>query len=905
MKVRFERSSLNWRHKCALLITALLLSGCQPAGQSDADRIEALPGADRFGGPTEVISPLEVRVLGPRRVDFLGRKRERQPAVGVGVTFELDDFQTELKAAELRDHYTLAELKTAASVDELKELLTPEEFRRAFSQEELKTVFPPNGDIPPGTGAARQLPPRRRYPLIFATPPGQDADAQVLGRTRQRVVTDAFGIARVYVRLGTDVGAWRVEARIEKKGEKVHFPLVAGVARVTGDTEAPIGAKVPMVLRWTRWDAETSTAVPVAGRRITFSVVDEPGRLGSADIKDRRNETDARGERNTEITLGETPGRYGVLAEIAPSGDDSRPWRGVVLTVLATDWLGVGIRILVGVVLFVVGVRLVGTGFLLVASPYMHLPTDAWSARRARGFFAGSIAGTIFQSASLVTSNLSHLAGSGLLTAERSLGFILGANVGGTLLCQALAFHVEGMAAPLLLVGAVLFLGRRKKALASWAWVFVGMGLVVVSWTMLSEGTAAAAQSEAFRQGVLYGDVDADSTFAIYIGTYLSYLLLGVAAGFVFRTSNLMVVLAMLFVAHGILGPATAVPIVLGANVGAAAMVFVLNMRKRREAKRLSLLNLLCQAFGCTVVTLAALITIDGEPLVVRFVDAIVPGALTSPLPDNVEQHIATVHTFYNCTLAAFFLVFPGLLFRALQRLLPATPAASDVKPIHLDENLIDMPSLALRQSTEQVVYMTQICRKAIAESFDAFRYADLDLSDHVVRREQVTSDMHREVSEYLIEVSQHQLTHPDAVHLEVLQTAASSVARIASFAEDLRELTARKIDEKIQATEEVERALSDVYDLVVAQFENILTLLGDRDARTEENAVKMVDRLTKHRTRLETHWRRDGTDEEHLPVLAHQQTVVYQEAFAILFRVAAELAEIAYRMRTLAPERR
>ena len=62
--------------------------------------------------------------------------------------------------------------------------------------------------------------------------------------------------------------------------------------------------------------------------------------------------------------------------------------------------------------------------------------------------------------------------------------------------------------------------------------------------------------------------------------------------------------------------------------------------------------------------------------------------------------------------------------------------------------------------------------------------------------------------------------------------------------------------------------------------------------------------RLAKYSSRIEAHWRqRTETGEtETLPVAAHLQTVLHQEAFEILFRIAAELAHIAQRMRILAP---
>ncbi len=107
-------------------------------------------------------------------------------------------------------------------------------------------------------------------------------------------------------------------------------------------------------------------------------------------------------------------------------------------------------------------------------------------------------------------------------------------------------------------------------------------------------------------------------------------------------------------------------------------------------------------------------------------------------------------------------------------------------------------------------------------------------------------------------------------------------------------------------ASDEIERELNDVYDLVLGQFANILTLLRQQDARTEENAVKVVERLAKFSSRVEAQWRQrvEQADSSVSPLALHLQTVIYQEAFGILFQIAAHLGHIAERMRVLRPRR-
>jgi phosphate:Na+ symporter len=452
----------------------------------------------------------------------------------------------------------------------------------------------------------------------------------------------------------------------------------------------------------------------------------------------------------------------------------------------------------------------------------------------------------------------------------------------------------------------VLLLVPRRAGLAPWGWIFLGAGLGLVGWVLLEDAVDLASLSRKLKTDVLFGDVDYSLSFTIYASRFVAYSAVGAMAAFLLRTSNLVVVVAILLASRGIFDAGTAVPLVLGANVGSAGMVFVLSLRKRREARRLALANLVTHFLGSVCVLALSLVSARGHSLFVWLIEWIVPGRLHSPIPSNIEAHLAATHTVYNFLAGVPFLIHPGALLRIVDHILPPKPVAQDVKPYLLDRNLIAVPALALRQATEEVIYLTEVCQKTIAESFDSFRYNDLDLSEQVVRREEVIAEMHRSVSQYLVEVCENQLSRRDASHLEILQTAASSLLRIGELAERLRDVTARKIEERVASNAEVDRDMNEVYDLAMAQFGNILSLLRQRDAKTEENAVKMIERLAKYSSRIESPWRQRLADpgQPQDPAAVHDQVVVYQEAFQILFSVSGHLAHIAHTMRLLAPDR-
>lgn len=860
-------------YRFLLVFLTLPWIGCEPLPGGRADRLEVISGDNQAGNPDTVLgSPLVVRVLGERRIDAFGRRRERLPLPGQKVTFDVDGLN------ELRKQLGITESEA----------------------------------------------PGNEFPLLFTKAPRQDQTPAPRGSHRLSVFADGNGIARVYVKLGTLNGDWRIEADVDKND--VHFRVVSGINKSLSTVEAPVGTDVDLGLTLRRWVDENEPLTPLKNREIVFRVVGEPkGAEGTSSLRNSRDETNNSGTRRSVFELGDRHGRYQVLAEITPHESDVNPWRGILFSIVATDWLGLGLRCFVGIVLLMIGVRLLGNGFLLMTGALTRLPTGPWARNRVSGFLGGTVAGAVFQSAPFLVSYLASLANSGLLKASSALGLILGVHFGATLLCQILAFDVAFLSVPLLVVGTGLFLARKRTRIESWSWVFLGSGLLLVAWTLLDETIASVALSKELGDFTRLRDwVEEGSTIA----PFFLYLLLATGASFLFRTSNLVVILTMLLATHQLIPLDGIVGGVLGANLGAAIMVFLLNLHKRREAQRLALLNLFAHLLGVLLALGPALVLIGDHSAFLRFVDGLAPGhLLAGPLPGNVDQHVAMAHSAYTAMVATILLAFPLFILRPTNRLLPSTSSASDLKPIHLDENLISVPTLALRQTTSEVIYMTEICRKSVAEAFDAFRYDDLDLAQQVVRRSQVLSDLHRDVSRYLVHLAENQLVQRDVTQVEILQSAAESISRISNCAELLRELTARKIDEKITGSEEVARELGEVYDLVLAQFDNILKLLEERDIRTEESAVKMVERLAKYSSRIETHWRqrtveRATTSEGDaeldqgnrlsatfnapvlLPVSVHVETMVLHEAFSLLFRIASALAQVAERMRILAPQR-
>jgi Na+/phosphate symporter len=310
---------------------------------------------------------------------------------------------------------------------------------------------------------------------------------------------------------------------------------------------------------------------------------------------------------------------------------------------------------------------------------------------------------------------------------------------------------------------------------------------------------------------------------------------------------------------------------------------------------------------ACAGFAVLSLVHHENTSLLLWLVDQAIPGNLFHPLAENVEHHVAMIHTAYNLVASLLFLALPGIATAIASWILPPKADSDDLKPYRLDENLIPVPGLALRQVLEELCYLAELCQKNVAEAFDAFRYGDLNLAGQVARREEIIAGIHREASRYLVLIQENQLSRRESTETEKLQSSVAALSRVGESAEILRELASRRIEDNIDAAEELDRDLGEIYELVMSQFSNILILLRSPTNRLEESAVKTVERMAKFRSRLETQWKqrieKAGEDNEDR-ILLHVQTLAYQQAFDALFQVASHLGHIAERMRLLSPER-
>jgi phosphate:Na+ symporter len=881
-------------------LAAAAAAGC------DAPTASPLPAEIRQHSPAtlshrpgEIVGPVVVRVLSEPIQGVPGRNGFRDPVPDVPVSFEVKGWSPRVRSV------------------------------------------PADGGAPlERAGAWPPLPPR-----LLEVEGAQDAARATIANEGLSAVvrTDANGLAAVRVRLGMAVGDFRVRAEIRnvyQQRRDVEFLLVSGVEILDRGREGPPGSRLPVTVQVWRVEAGGAAApaddgdggrepapaegdgaaasrslwkaVPEGNRTVYFTLVGGAGSPSAALDKDR-DDTNSQGIAKVDLQLGRGSGGRQVLVELKPAtepDDRTAPalsdgvgiTRGLVVEHYVLDHWQLGLAVLGGLAFFAVGLRLFGDGLVIQLSPYLHLLTGAFARRRMLGFTGGLGVGAAFLSSSAVLSHLVSFANGGLLSAAAASAILLGANIGKTIVFHLAAFPpVVWAAIPLAALGTVFLVLPGRSGSRSWGQLLLGLGLLFLGWQFLDQAASIMSASPGVKAALASWDpgAGARTTFA-RLFVLASDCAVAAAVAFVLRNSNLAVAGFFVLAVRGAVSFEMALPAIAGAGIGSAAGALLASLKRNREARRLAASQLVYQSLGALWLLFLTALPAGSSSLVLRLVDWATPGRLLGIEPENPLQHLAVLYTLYHLANGVLFVALDPWIQNLIGAFLPRDPVHEDVKPFRLDSNLVTVPSLALAQATREVGYLGELVRKEIAESFDAFRYLDLNLTDQIARREETIAHLHASVSQYLLRVSENSLSVRDATRLESLQAAAGNFGKIGELGDQLCHSTARLLEEKLSIPEDLARELTEIYELVIAQFENVLHLLENQDPRIEENAIKVGERIAKGASRSENLWvQRLRQLESGAP--AAVAVFITRQAYDTLANVAMLLTHVAQRIRILA----
>ena len=470
------------------------------------------------------------------------------------------------------------------------------------------------------------------------------------------------------------------------------------------------------------------------------------------------------------------------------------------------------ITLLGGLALFLFGMDIMGKALERTAGGKLQTILAKMSSNVFRGFLLGLGVTAVIQSSSATTVMVVGFVNSGIMTLKQAVGVIMGSNIGTTVTAWILSLSgLEGDSfiiklfkpstlAPLIgIIGIVLFMFTKSEKKKS-------VGTICLGFMALMTGMDIMGDSMAFLENEPWF-----ARLMVSFSNPIVGILFGAGLTALIQSSSASVGILQGLCSTGVVTFGSALPIILGQNIGTCVTAILGSVGANRNARRTALVHLLFNVVGVTIFV----VVFYGLGLFIdwKFLD------------DTASAwNIAVIHTCFNVAATCVLMPLNGLLVKLAYLFIPREQEPQKVAL--LDERLLATPAVAVQRAHEIAGEMAADAAKAMHLAIGLTKKFDTAVMEQVVELEDKTDRYEDALGTYLVKLSNMNLSVSDNRTLNTLLYTVSDIERMAdhamAVAKAALEIEEKKIAFSDQAKGELavlEQAVLDIVDRTVAAY--------------------------------------------------------------------------------------
>ncbi|MCQ2363921.1 MAG: Na/Pi symporter, partial [Acidaminococcaceae bacterium] len=324
-----------------------------------------------------------------------------------------------------------------------------------------------------------------------------------------------------------------------------------------------------------------------------------------------------------------------------------------------------------GVALFMYGMQLMGENLQRVAGAKLQKILEKLTGVLAMGVTLGTVVTAVLQASGATIVMAIGLVNAGMLNLPQAFGVTMGACIGTTMTGQLVAFKLTDYIMGFVFIGYMMEILAKRSSTRFLGMVILGFGILMTGMELMGMAMRPLAQ---------------EPWFITFVAEAAKHPVLGVIFGLVItvlmQSSSASIGILIALGINGLISLETALPIVLGANIGSAAPAVLASLSGTTTSQRLSLANVLFKVIG--VVAAMCLL-----PYFIQLIEWISPEG-------NIAREIANGHTIFNIINVLCFMPVTQQFLKLVERVLPEQGEMLPMKPVHLDEHMLHTPGVAM-----------------------------------------------------------------------------------------------------------------------------------------------------------------------------------------------------------------
>ncbi len=494
------------------------------------------------------------------------------------------------------------------------------------------------------------------------------------------------------------------------------------------------------------------------------------------------------------------------------------------------------LTLLGGLALFLYGMEVMGDNLKKLAGGKLESMLSKLTSNRFKGFLLGFFVTAVIQSSSATTVMLVGFVNSGIMKLGQTIGIIMGANVGTTVTAWLLSlggisgdtfwvkiFKPASFTPVLMAVGLIMTMIAKSDKKKDVGAILMGFAILMFGMDMMSGAMAGLKDDPAFGKMLI---MFSNPVLGIAVGTILTAII---------QSSSASVGILQALALTVAIPYSTAIPIILGQNIGTTITPILSSITGNTEAKRVALACLYIKLIG-VIIVYSVFVALD-YALDFAFMDA-----------NITSMTIAIVHTLFNIISTVVLIPFCSLIEKLTIKSVKGTKDTKTTEFDTLDDRFLQVPSFAVEKCRDLVCDMAQIARKSIYDATKLLTKFDGSVVKAVQKSEALVDTYEDKISTYLVKIAgTNNISVDDSKIVTELLHCIGDIERISDHAVNITEALA-EINEKDLAFSE---AAQNDLKVISSAVNEVLTLATDalytgnlEIAKSVEPLEQVIDRL-------------------------------------------------------------
>ena len=489
-----------------------------------------------------------------------------------------------------------------------------------------------------------------------------------------------------------------------------------------------------------------------------------------------------------------------------------------------------------GLVLFLYGMDLMGDSLKKLAGGKLESILASLTSTRWKGFLLGLVVTAVIQSSSATTVMLVGFVNSGIMNLGQTISIIMGANVGTTVTSWLLStadikgtetiiklFKPESFTPILAAIGLIMTMIAKTDKKRNTGLILVGFAILMFGMETMSASVEGLRDNPSFTN--ILTMFSNNPVMGILVGTIFTAIIQSSSA-------SVGVLQALALTCN--IPYSTAIPVILGQNIGTTITPIISSISGNVESKRVAISCLYIKMIG--VIIVAGIFYILNQFIGFGFMNE-----------QASAVNIAVVHTLFNIVSTVILMPFCS----SIEKLAVKTIKSNEKEEVDifgtLDDRFLSVPTFAVEKCKDLVCEMAKI-------SFDTFKRATELVNNfnneefvEINRLEKLVDKYEDKTSTYLVKIAANQMSAKDSKVVTELLHCIGDIERISDHALNIAEAAKEIYDKNITFSDKAKEDILVITDAVTEILDLAISALINDDiitAKKVEPLEQVIDRL-------------------------------------------------------------